>query len=438
MSISIVILAAGQGTRMKSAKPKVLHEISGKPMLFHAIDAAREISDDVLIVLYHQAKRIQEIIEAHYEGIRFHMQDAQQYPGTGGAMKGVTTQHERTLILNGDMPLITKASLEALTAGDADINMSVIELENPSGYGRVIIENGEVKEIIEQKDCTSEQLTVNTVNAGIYAVDTVLLERYIPQLHNNNAQAEYYLTDIIKMAVDEGRNVHPVYVPEEEFKGVNSKLDLAHAEEIMQQRIKESLMMAGVTMRLPETIYIDSRATFEGECILENGVSIQGKSKIIDSHIKANSVIEDSLIENSDVGPMGRVRPGSTLIDTHIGNFVEVKKSILTGVKAGHLAYIGDASIDKGSNIGAGVITCNYDGKKKYKTTIGKNVFVGSDTQLVAPVTIEDDVIIAAGSTINKNIAQGELAISRAPIKTVKNFFYKFFLTESDKHKGDK
>ncbi len=427
MSISVVILAAGQGTRMKSAKPKVLHEISGKPMLFHAIDAAQELSDDITVVLYHQAERIETMIEDHYEGIRYHIQEAQQYPGTGGAMKGIMTRHERTLILNGDMPLITKASLEALTSGNADINMSVIELEDPSGYGRVIIVNGEVREIVEQKDCTPEQLATKTVNAGIYAVDTALLERYIPQLSNDNAQAEYYLTDIVKMAVDEGKSVHPVYVPEEEFKGVNSKLDLAHAEVIMQRRIKEALMMAGVVMRLPDTIYIDCRATFEGECILENGVSIQGESRLVNAHIKTNSVIEEAHIENSDVGPMGRIRPGTTLVDTHIGNFVEVKKSTLTGVKAGHLAYIGDATIDEGSNIGAGVITCNYDGKNKFQTKIGKNVFVGSDTQLVAPVSIEDDVIIAAGTTVNKDVEKGALAVSRTPMKIVKNFFYKFF-----------
>jgi len=427
MSISVVILAAGQGTRMKSATPKVLHEISGKPMLFHAIDAARAISDDIVVVLHHQAERIQADIEALYENIRFHTQDALQFPGTGGAMKGVTTRHSRTLILNGDMPLITKASLEALTAGDADINMSVIELDNPSGYGRVIIEEDEVKEIVEQKDCTPEQLETRSVNAGIYAVETALLERYIPQLGNDNAQKEYYLTDIVKMAVDEGRTVHPVTVPEEEFKGVNSKLDLAHAETIMQDRIKEALMMAGVIMRLPHTIYIDCRATFEGECILENGVTIQGESRLIHAHIKANSVIEEAHIEHSDVGPMGRIRPGTVLKETHVGNFVEIKKSTLTGVKAGHLAYLGDATIESGTNIGAGTITCNYDGKKKYQTHIGKNVFIGSDTQLVAPVTIEDDVMIAAGSTINKNIEKGSLAISRTPLKTVKNFFYKFF-----------
>jgi len=188
MSISVVILAAGQGTRMKSTTPKVLHEISGKPMLFHAIDAARSISNDVVVVLHHQAERIEALVGEAYQGIRFHRQDAQQFPGTGGAMKGVTTQHSRTLILNGDMPLITHASLESLTGGDADINMSVIALENPSGYGRVVIENGKVAEIVEQKDCTPEQLEIQTVNAGIYAVNTSLLERYIPQLDNNNAQ----------------------------------------------------------------------------------------------------------------------------------------------------------------------------------------------------------------------------------------------------------
>ena len=427
MSLSVVILAAGQGTRMKSSMPKVLHSVSGKPMLFHAIDAAQTLSDDVTVVLYHQAERIDKEITESYDGILFHLQDAAQFPGTGGAMKGVTFKHERVLILNGDMPLITTQSLQALVSGDADINMSVIEMEDSSGYGRVIIDESNVKEIVEEKDCTPEQKMVKTVNAGIYAVKKELLDRYIPALSNDNAQAEYYLTDIVKMAVDEGRIVHPVYVKEEEFKGVNSKLDLAEAEVIMQRRIKEKLMMAGVIMRLPDTIYIDCRAEFEGECIIENGVSIQGASHIIDSHIKTHSIVEDSLLQNSDIGPMARIRPQSKIIDTHIGNFVEVKKSTLTGVKAGHLSYIGDATIDEGSNIGAGVITCNYDGKAKYQTIIGKNVFVGSDTQLLAPVTIEDDVIIAAGTTVNKNIARGELAISRAPLKKVAGFFDRFF-----------
>ncbi|MCW8821656.1 MAG: bifunctional UDP-N-acetylglucosamine diphosphorylase/glucosamine-1-phosphate N-acetyltransferase GlmU [Sulfurovum sp.] len=427
MSISVVILAAGQGTRMKSTTPKVLHKISGKSMLFHAIDAAQKISDDITIVLYHQAERIQEEIETHYSGIHFHIQDAAQFPGTGGAMKDVHSTHSKVLILNGDMPLVTMSALESLMQGDADINMSVIKLDNPSGYGRVVISQGNVVEIVEEKDCIPAQKEIQTVNAGVYCVKKELLERYIPALSNENAQKEYYLTDIIKMAVDEGKTVHPVIVEEEEFKGVNSKLDLAHAEEILQRRIKTEWMKAGVSMRLPETIYIDSRAKFEGECILENGVSIQGASHIISSHIKTHSVIEDAHIENSDVGPMGRIRPNSKLVNSHVGNFVEVKKSTLTGVKAGHLAYIGDATIGEGTNLGAGVITCNYDGKHKYNTIIGKNVFVGSDTQIVAPVNIEDDVIIAAGTTVNKDVKKGDLAISRTEMKIIKNFFYKFF-----------
>lgn len=427
MSISVVILAAGQGTRMKSTTPKVLHEISGKSMLFHAIDAAKQVSDDITVVLYHQAARIQQEIEARYTGIHFHIQDAAQFPGTGGAMKGVHVKHTKALILNGDMPLVTTDALKKLSEGDADINMSVIKLDNPSGYGRVVILNGHVQEIVEEKDCIPAQKEIHTVNAGVYSVKKELLDRYIPVLNNDNVQKEYYLTDIIKMAVDEGKEVHPVIVEEEEFKGVNSKLDLAHAEEIMQRRIRTEWMKAGVSMRLPETIYIDSRANFEGECFLENGVSIQGTSHIISSHIKTYSVIEDAHIENSSVGPMGRVRPQSKLIDTHIGNFVEVKKSILNGVKAGHLAYIGDATVDVGTNIGAGMITCNYDGKNKYKTVIGKNVFIGSDTQIVAPVTIEDDVIVAAGTTVNKDVEKGSLAISRTEMKSIKNFFYKFF-----------
>jgi len=217
MSISIVVLAAGKGSRMKSTTPKVLHEISGKAMLFHAIDAGLKISDDITVILYHQASRVQEAIEAEYQNINFHMQDAETFPGTGGAMKGVTTKYEKTLILNGDMPLITQDSLLALTGGDADINMSVIKLDNPDGYGRVIINDEKVQEIVEQKDCNEHQLATKTVNAGIYCVNSELLNRYIPLLSNENAQAEYYLTDIIKMAVEENRTVAPIYVEEEEL-----------------------------------------------------------------------------------------------------------------------------------------------------------------------------------------------------------------------------
>ena len=428
MYISIIILAAGQGTRMKSKLPKVLHTISGKPMLFYAIDASLKISNDITVVLNHQASLIQESIDKEYsKNISYHIQDVENFPGTGGALMGIKPKNSRVLILNGDMPLITESSINALISSSADINMSVINLEDSSGYGRVFIENNLVKEIIEEKDCNDSQKSIKQVNAGVYCVTKEIIEDYIPKLKNNNAQKEYYLTDIVKMAVDNSKRVNPVYVKENEFKGVNSKLDLSNAELLMQDRIKNNLMIQGVTMRMPKSIYIDSRAIFKSEVILENGVTVEGKSVIESSHIKAHSVIEDSIITNSTIGPMARVRPQSTIIDTHIGNFVEVKKSSLDGVKAGHLAYIGDSSIDRGTNIGAGVITCNYDGKNKYKTVIGKNVFVGSDSQLIAPLNIEDDVIIAAGSTISKNIAKGELAISRAPLKKIKGFFYKFF-----------
>jgi len=427
MAVSVVILAAGQGTRMKSKTPKVLHEISGKPMLFHAIEAAGKLSDDITVVLYHEANMIKQRIEKNFSNIHFHIQDALNFPGTGGALRGIEPKHEKTLILNGDMPLVTNEALDKLVNNDADITMSVIMLDNPNGYGRVMIEDGNVKHIIEQKDCTPEQLLIKSVNAGVYAVNSGLLTRYIPLLDNNNAQREYYLTDIVKMAVNEKLMVHSVIVEEEEFKGVNSKLDLAHAEEIMQARIKAKWMMQGVTMRLPQTIYIDSRATFEEECIIENGVTLIGNTKIINSHIKAHSVIEDSTVANSDIGPMARIRPQSMITDTHIGNFVEVKKGELIGVKAGHLSYLGDCKIDSGTNIGAGVITCNYDGKNKYQTTIGKNVFVGSDSQLVAPLNIPDDVMIAAGTTINKDPLSGDLVLSRTPQKSIAGFFWKFF-----------
>ena len=209
--------------------------------------------------------------------------------------------------------------------------------------------------------------------------------------------------------------------------GVNSKYHLSQAEELMQDRIKRRFMEQGVSMRLPHTIYIEADVEIKGECKLENGVTLLKGTRLENAHIKAHSVIEKSSIKNSDIGPMARVRPDSLIEDTHIGNFVEIKKSTLKGVKAGHLSYLGDASIDEGTNIGCGTITCNYDGKAKYKTIIGKNVFVGSDTQLVAPVTIADDVLIASGTTVTKDIPQGALAINREPLKIIEGFFYKFF-----------
>jgi bifunctional UDP-N-acetylglucosamine pyrophosphorylase/glucosamine-1-phosphate N-acetyltransferase len=426
--ISIVILAAGKGSRMKSPKAKVLHTVCGKPMLYHIIKSSREISNDITVVVAHQKEAVIELMSSYFDDINFVIQDADDFPGTGGAMKNISVKNENVLVLNGDMPLLTADALQGFLGCDNGIVMSIFDLQNPDGYGRVIIQDNQVQRIVEQKDASAKELSVTTVNAGIYAFSKNILEKYIPLLKNDNAQKEYYLTDVISMARADGLNISPLLVDEERFKGVNSKKDLSDAEEIMQDRIKTSLMESGVIMQLPSTIYIEEGVTFQGECIVENGCRITGNSKIINSHIKAHSVIEDSIVKNSDIGPLAHIRPACVIEDTHIGNFVEIKKSTLKGVKAGHLSYIGDATVDDGTNIGAGVITCNYDGIKKHETIIGKNVFIGSDSQLVAPLSIEDDVMIAAGTTVTSGrVESGVLAISRTKLRTIKDFYYKFF-----------
>ena len=432
-NLSIIILAAGAGTRMKSTTPKVLHKISGKEMLYYSIKEAKKLSNDIHVVLYHQASRVQETMEKYFDDIHYVIQDHVNYPGTGGAVMNITPKNDKVLVLNGDMPLIQASELEKLVPNDnVAITMSVLEFEDASGYGRVIIENNHVKKIVEQKDCMPQELQIKTANAGIYCFDKEFLLTNLPKLSNANAQKEYYITDLVEMAISQNLTVDPYIVNEENFKGVNSKFDLAQAEIIHQNRIKKAFMDSGVIMRLPDTIYIEEGVQIQGESILENGVTLLGKTQIINSHIKTNSIIEDSIIQDSDVGPMARVRPQSTLIDTHIGNFVEVKKSQLTGVKAGHLSYLGDSIIDSGTNIGAGTITCNYDGINKHQTIIGKNVFIGSDTQLVAPVTLEDNCMIGAGSTITKDVKSGELVITRAKAKSIAGYFYKFFKKESN------
>jgi len=429
MNLSVIILAAGKGSRMKSSKAKVLHPISGKEMLYFIIKEALKISDDVTVVIHHQKEAVQDAMKKHFgDTVNFIVQDAENFPGTGGAVMNIQPQHEKVLVLNGDMPLITAEALQGFETSDADITMSIFDLEDSSGYGRVIISEKGVERIVEEKDASDAEKAVTTVNAGIYAFSKTVLQKYLPKLSNENAQAEYYLTDVISMARADGLSIKPLLVDEEHFKGVNSKFDLAIAEEIMQGRIKEKWMREGISMQLPSTIYIEESVTFNGESIIENGARLCGNTLIENAHIKSGSVIEDSIIKNSDIGPLAHIRPHSHIEDTHIGNFVEVKKSTLKGVKAGHLSYLGDAQIDEGTNVGAGVITCNYDGKAKYQTIIGKNVFIGSDSQLVAPVIIEDDVLIAAGTTVTAGkIEKGSLSVSRAPLKSVAGFYYKFF-----------
>ena len=426
--LSIVILAAGKGTRMQSQTPKVLHKICGKEMLYYSIKESLKLSDDVSVVLGYKAQEIQEAMEQYFPNtLHFILQDLENYPGTGGALKNYHPKYKKVLVLNGDMPLIQADELKHFLSLDSDIIMSILDLPNTKGYGRVKIQNNEVLEIIEEKDASPEILSLSTLNAGVYCFRSEILETYLPKLQNHNAQKEYYLTDIIALSKKDSKSITPLFVELENFKGVNDKSDLAHAEEIMGMRIKKTLMQQGVIMHLPQTIYIQEGAKFVGECILENGVSIYGDCEIINSHIKAHSVIESSYIENSDVGPLAHLRPKSILKNTHIGNFVEVKKSTLNGVKAGHLSYLGDCEIDEGTNVGAGFITCNYNGKEKFQTKIGKNVFIGSDSQAVAPIVIEDDCVIGAGSTIREDIKKGSLFLTQGKKIHKENFFYKFF-----------
>ncbi|MCF6173930.1 MAG: bifunctional UDP-N-acetylglucosamine diphosphorylase/glucosamine-1-phosphate N-acetyltransferase GlmU [Campylobacteraceae bacterium] len=428
MNISISIMAAGFGTRMKSNIPKVLHKISGYEMLYHIINESKKVTDDITVILYHQATLVKKEMDKYFKNINYIIQDVENFPGTGGALRGIEPKYDKILVLNGDMPLLEAQDMLSFTKADAPVIMSSFKCDDPSGYGRVVLDKHKlVHKIVEEKDANQDEKKIKMVNAGVYLFDTNFLKENLKNLKNNNAQKEFYITDLINIANEKNIKVKSIEVNKDTFMGVNSKYHLALAEELMQTRIKKRFMHSGVIMRLPNTIYIESSVQISKESVIENGVSLLGNSKIINSHIKTNSVVENSVLENSDIGPMARIRPDSYIKDTHIGNFVEVKKSTLEGVKAGHLSYLGDSQISEGTNIGCGTITCNYDGKKKYKTIIGKNVFVGSDTQLVAPITIEDDVIIASGTTITKNVKKGSLAINRAPLKIIDDFFYKFF-----------
>lgn len=430
--VSVIVLAAGLGTRMKSQKAKVLFELCGEPMIIHILKKAYEISNDVSVILHYQFDEVKSAILAHFPNAKIYKQDHEHFPGTAGGLKEVEIRGEKTLIICGDMPLVKSAELRKLCEGDAEVNLSVFSTRDPFGYGRVITRGGEILKIVEQKDASEEEKAVKDANAGCYCFKSEALKQILPQIKPDNAQKEYYLTDAIKIAKDMGLKCAAVWVDEQSFMGINDKLALSIAENLMQNEIKENLMKQGVLMRLPQSIYIDSRAKFIGECELQENVSIIGPCVIESSLIKSGCVIEDSVVKNSDIGPMAHLRPKCEVIGTHIGNFVELKNAKVNKIKAGHLSYLGDCEIDEGSNIGCGTITCNYDGKKKYKTIIGKNVFIGSDTQLVAPVRIADDVIIAAGTTVTSDVPSGALAISRSKQINKDGFFHKFFRSEDE------
>lgn len=432
--ISVMILAAGEGTRMKSSKPKVLHEICGKSMLYHSISTALKISQNVVVILGYESERVLEHLHQQFpkqmgKEIKTAIQDRINLPGTAGAViAGINEISKDTLIITcADMPLVSADELKNLAEPVSDVCVGAFELENPFGYGRVVTKDSKVEKIIEQKDASEDEKAIKLCNSGAYAFKTAILKELLPRINNQNASKEYYLTDAIALAIKSGAKVSSQSLDSTNFMGVNDKIALAQAQDKMLENIRNHWMRAGVIMHLPSTIYIDINAVFEGECELESGVVIKGASIIKNSVIKSGSVIESSIIENSDVGPNAHLRPKSNIKGTHIGNFVELKNATLNGVKAGHLSYLGDCEISEGTNIGCGTITCNYDGIKKHRTTIGKNVFVGSDTAFVAPVNIADNTLIAAGSVVTKDSSEGELIITRAKQQNIAGYFEKKF-----------
>lgn len=427
MQSSILILAAGLGTRMKSKKPKVLQKICKKSMILYILEKAFKISDDVSVVLSYEKELIEKEILEYFPKTKILEQDLNKFPGTAGALKNYKPQAKQTLILCGDMPLIKEQSLKKLIDTNYDFSVAIFNAKDPKNYGRVILKEDSLEKIIEFKDASEEERNISLCNAGIYAINSDLLMQILPLIDNKNEAKEYYLTDTIKLAREKGVLIHPVFVDEFEFMGVNDKFELSKAEELMQNELKKYWMKQGVIFHLPHTIYIDPDVCFEGECEIYENVRIEGKSLIVNSIIKSSCVIEESEVFNSDIGPLTHLRPKNIIKNSHIGNFVECKNAKLNKIKAGHLSYLGDCEIDEGTNIGCGVITCNYDGIKKHKSIIGKNVFIGSNSELIAPVNIEDDVIIAAGSCVDKKVEKGALFINRATSKIIKDYFYKKF-----------
>lgn len=444
--LSVVILAAGKGTRMYSDLPKVLHPIAGKPMVKHVIDTVKALEAKQIHLIYgHGGDLMQQRLAT--EPVNWVLQAEQL--GTGHAMQQAApffADDENILMLYGDGPLITQATLEKLIAAKPDngIALLTVVLENPTGYGRIIRENGSVVAIVEQKDANPEQLKIKEINTGVMVASGASFKKWLAQLNNNNAQGEYYITDVIAMANREGYKVEAVQAADlMEVEGANNRLQLAALERYYQKTQAEKLLLAGVSIIDParfdlrgsvthgKDVEIDVNVILEGEIKLGHRVKIGAGSVLKnceigdDVEIKPYSVIEDTVIGNqAKIGPFSRLRPGTNLADeTHVGNFVEIKNAeIAKGSKVNHLTYVGDAQIGVNCNIGAGVITCNYDGANKFKTIIGDNVFVGSDTQLVAPVTVASGSTIGAGSTITKDVAQDELVITRVPQRHIQGW----------------
>jgi bifunctional UDP-N-acetylglucosamine pyrophosphorylase / glucosamine-1-phosphate N-acetyltransferase len=450
--MNVVILAAGMGKRMQSALPKVLHPLAGKPLLQHVIETARSLAPGKLCVIYgHGGAAVPTAVGNWSEAMQTTIDTALQEPqlGTGHAVQQAVPKLDDdapTLVLYGDVPLTTSASLRKLVdaAGNDKLGILTVEFENPFGMGRIVREGGRIVRIVEEKDANEAERAIREINSGIMVIPTRHLKKWLGALSNNNAQGEYYLTDIVSQAVADGVEVVAAQPSAEwEVAGVNSKVQLAELERRYQLNVANSLLEKGVMLMDPARIdvrgelicgrdvSIDVGCVFEGRVELADGVSVGAHSVVVDAKIAAGAQIkpfchiEDAVVgEKSIIGPYARLRPGTELAeDVHVGNFVEIKNSkVAAHSKANHLSYVGDADVGSRVNIGAGTITCNYDGANKFRTVIEDEAFIGSDTQLVAPVTVGKGATLGAGTTLTKDAPAGKLTISRPKQMTIEGW----------------
>ena len=446
MTLAVVILAAGKGTRMKSSMPKVLHPLAHKPLVQHVIDTARSLDPSQIVVVYgHGGDQVREVV---IDADLSWAEQAEQL-GTGHAVQQAMPhikEADRVLVLYGDVPLTSAETLrELLDQAGEGMGLLTINLDDPSGYGRIVRDDkGAVERIVEQKDANADELAIQEVNTGIMVFPGEKLSGWLNGLSNNNAQGEYYLTDLLAMAVSDGVSI-AVTQPEHQFEadGVNNKLQLAELERAYQRLQADRLMTDGVLLRDPNRFdlrgslmhgtdcEIDINVIIEGNVTLGNNVKIGANVVLRNVSIGDNTVVVENCIfddatvgADCTIGPFSRLRPGADLIGgAHIGNFVEIKKSVVgLGSKVNHLTYIGDSQIGAGVNIGAGTITCNYDGANKHTTVIGDNAFIGSNSALVAPVTIGKGATIGAGSVIRKDTPDDKLTLSGGKQVTIENW----------------